>query len=142
MRPCRESPLRSAGWQAADCSRWGWRPAWAGTAPAPCRHSGLTYNLLVTLYLLAISEAAPTCIMFAATYPDRVRAPGLHDDDGMGRAAADQDYLLAAPLEAPGVRPADRARSGVAQMTRGRDDRRRPRCHAPSSYALNCRPRR
>jgi class 3 adenylate cyclase len=48
--------------------------------------------------LLGISEGVPMSILFAATYPDRVRA--LVCSGGMARSTADRDYPFAMPAEA------------------------------------------
>ncbi len=48
--------------------------------------------------LLAVSEAAPMSIVFAATFPDRVRSLVLCG--GMARATADEDYAWATPRDA------------------------------------------
>jgi class 3 adenylate cyclase len=48
--------------------------------------------------LLGISEGVPMSILFAATYPDRVRA--LVCSGGMARSTADDDYPFAPPAEA------------------------------------------
>jgi class 3 adenylate cyclase len=48
--------------------------------------------------LLGISEGVPMSILFAATYPDRVRA--LVSSGGMARSTADDDYPFAPPAEA------------------------------------------
>jgi class 3 adenylate cyclase len=48
--------------------------------------------------LLGISEGVPMSILFAATYPDRVRA--LVCGGGMARSTADHDYPWAPPAEA------------------------------------------
>ncbi len=48
--------------------------------------------------LMGISEGAPMCLLFAATYPERTRALVLHG--GMARSTEAPDYPWASPPEA------------------------------------------
>jgi class 3 adenylate cyclase len=48
--------------------------------------------------LMGISEGAPMCVLFAATYPERTRALILHG--GMARSTEAPDYPWASPVEA------------------------------------------